>query len=258
MTRYSRHIVLPEVGPVGQLKLSQAKVLVIGAGGLGIPVLQYLTAAGVGTIGIVDHDTVAVDNLQRQVLYREEDIQKNKAIVAQQLLKERNSDIELQAYPEKFDVNNALERVAPYDIVVDCTDNFRTRYLINDACVKQNKPLVFAAIYKFEGQLTVLNYQEGPTYRCLFPTPPKLGEVPNCEDNGVLGVLPGVLGMFQANEVLKIILGLEEILSGKLMTINVLTYQQKQFIFHRNQKEVMKIKQAPISSIALDDCKRVP
>jgi len=255
MKRYSRHITLSEVGLVGQLKIAESKVLVIGAGGLGSPLLLYLTAAGVGTIGIVDFDKVSESNLQRQVLFREQDLNINKAISAKKLLNARNSDIEIKSYPHIFDTSNALELVQDYDIVVDCTDNFRTRYLINDACVKLGKPFVFAAIYKFEGQLSVFNYKGGPTYRCLFPTPPKAGEVPNCEEVGVLGVLPGVLGMYQANEVLKIILSIGSILSGQLLSINLLTNDQRLLRFNKNKAEIESIKNRELVFIALNDCK---
>jgi len=255
MKRYSRHITLSEVGLVGQLKIAESKVLVIGAGGLGSPLLLYLTAAGVGTIGIVDFDKVSESNLQRQVLFREQDLNINKAISAKKLLNARNSDIEIKSYPHIFDTSNALELVQDYDIVVDCTDNFRTRYLINDACVKLGKPFVFAAIYKFEGQLSVFNYKGGPTYRCLFPTPPKAGEVPNCEEVGVLGVLPGVLGMYQANEVLKIILSIGSVLSGQLLSINLLTNDQRLLRFNKNKAEIESIKNRELVFIALNDCK---
>jgi len=255
MKRYSRHITLSEVGLVGQLKIAESKVLVIGAGGLGSPLLLYLTAAGVGTIGIVDFDKVSESNLQRQVLFREQDLNINKAISAKKLLNARNSDIEIKSYPHIFDTSNALDLVQDYDIVVDCTDNFRTRYLINDACVKLGKPFVFAAIYKFEGQLSVFNYKGGPTYRCLFPTPPKAGEVPNCEEVGVLGVLPGVLGMYQANEVLKIILSIGSVLSGQLLSINLLTNDQRLLRFNKNKAEIESIKNRELVFIALNDCK---
>ena len=257
MARYSRHIDLHEVGPSGQRKITQARVLVIGAGGLGVPVLLYLTAAGVGKIGIVDPDHVEEENLQRQVLYREADLNSNKALAAQKLLKARNSEIDLHAYPQAFQVDNAISLVEAYDVVVDCTDNFQTRYLINDACVKRNKPLVFAAIFKYEGQLSVFNYKDGPTYRCLFPKPPLPGEVPNCEDNGVLGVLPGILGMYQTNEILKIIVGLGKVLSGTLMTVNLLTLEQKQLTFTRNNREVNHIKNSPLQLADINDCKLI-
>ncbi|MDB4005138.1 HesA/MoeB/ThiF family protein [Flavobacteriaceae bacterium] len=255
MKRYSRHIALSEVGLLGQLKISESKVLVIGAGGLGAPLLLYLTAAGIGTIGIVDFDTISLSNLQRQVLYREQDLNLNKADIAKACLRARNSEINITSYPVALSTSNALEILKTYDIVVDCTDNFRTRYLINDACVKLNKPFVFAAIYKFEGQLSVFNYAGGPTYRCLFPLPPKAGEVPNCEEAGVLGVLPGILGAYQANEVLKIILNIGEVLSGKLVSINLLTNQQKSFQFKKNKPLIKQVIQEELSYIELNDCK---
>lgn len=254
MKRYSRHITLSEVGLIGQLKIAESKILVIGAGGLGAPLLLYLTAAGVGTIGIVDFDTVSLSNLQRQVLFREQDLDLNKADIAKELLSTRNSELNITSYPVALTTSNALEIIKPYDIVVDCTDNFRTRYLINDACIKLNKPFVFAAIYKFEGQLSVFNYAEGPTYRCLFPTPPKAGEVPNCEEAGVMGVLPGILGTYQANEVLKMILNLGEVLSGKLVSINLLTNQQNSFQFRRNESLVKQVIEEDLSYIELNDC----
>jgi len=254
MERYARHISLSEVGLLGQLKLSKAKVLVVGAGGLGSPLLLYLTAAGVGTIGIVDFDKVSMDNLQRQVLFRESDIDRNKAEAAKEILINHNSEINIECYPTILCTNNAMDLVDAYDIVVDCTDNFRTRYLINDVCVKLNKPFVFAALYKFEGQLSVLNYNSGPTYRCLFPSPPKAGEVPNCEEAGVMGVLPGILGLYQANEVLKLILNLGDLLSGWLLSINLLTNHHNLISFKRNEAEVDKIKERELEYIELDDC----
>lgn len=254
MKRYSRHITLSEVGLIGQLKIAESKILVIGAGGLGAPLLLYLNAAGVGTIGIVDFDTVSLSNLQRQVLFREQDLDLNKADIAKELLSTRNSELNITSYPVALTTSNALEIIKPYDIVVDCTDNFRTRYLINDACIKLNKPFVFAAIYKFEGQLSVFNYAGGPTYRCLFPTPPKAGEVPNCEEAGVMGVLPGILGTYQANEVLKMILNLGEVLSGKLVSINLLTNQQNSFQFRRNESLVKQVIEEDLSYIELNDC----
>jgi len=254
MKRYSRHITLSEVGLIGQLKIAESKVLVVGAGGLGAPLLLYLTAAGVGTIGIVDFDRISLSNLQRQVLFREQDLDLNKADIAKELLSDRNSELNITSYPVALSTSNALEIIKPYDIVVDCTDNFRTRYLINDACIKLNKPFVFAAIYKFEGQLSVFNYAGGPTYRCLFPTPPKAGEVPNCEEAGVMGVLPGILGTYQANEVLKMILNLGEVLSGKLVSINLLTNQQNSFQFRRNESLVKQVIEEDLSYIELNDC----
>ncbi|GGD22360.1 molybdopterin-synthase adenylyltransferase MoeB [Hyunsoonleella pacifica] len=232
---YSRHLLLNEIGVEGQEKLKQAKVLVVGAGGLGCPILQYLTAAGVGTIGIVDGDTVDVSNLQRQILYTVDDVGKPKAKCAASRLKQLNPYVKFNVHQEFLSTTNALALFENYDIIVDGSDNFQTRYLCNDAAVLTNKPLVFGSIFKFEGQVTVFNYNNGPTYRCLYPTPPSHGSVPSCSEIGVLGVLPGIVGNFQANETLKIILGLGEILSGKLLTFNALTMQQMQFKFSKNE-----------------------
>ena len=225
MSRYSRHTVLEEIGQEGQKKLSQAKVLVIGAGGLGCPVLQYLAAAGVGTIGIVDFDVVEIYNLQRQILFGTSSLGVNKALAAKTRLEDLNPTIIINAYPEKLAVSNALELFRSYDIIVDGTDNFATRYLINDASVITNKPVVYGAIYKFEGQVSVFNYQNGPSYRCLFPNPPEEGTIANCSEIGVLGVLPGIIGTMQANEVIKIILCFDNVLSGKLLCYNAKTTQ---------------------------------
>ena len=225
MSRYNRHIILDEIGQAGQDKINAAKVLVIGAGGLGCPVLQYLVAAGVGTIGIVDFDTVDESNLQRQVLYSTISIGQNKAIAAKERLLQLNPTISIHSYPEKLVSDNVIKIFTGYDIIVDGTDNFSARYLINDAAIILDKPIVYGAIYKFEGQVSVFNYREGPSYRCLFPNPPKKNSVPNCSEIGVLGVLPGIIGSMQANEVLKIILGIGTSLSGKLYCFNALTNQ---------------------------------
>lgn len=223
INRYSRHILLPELGEEGQLKLKNAKVLVVGAGGLGCPVLQYLCAAGIGTIGIVDFDKVEESNLQRQVLYSTEDIGKHKAEVAKEKLAKQNPHINLITHTSYLNSSNALEIISGYNIVVDGSDNFSTRYLVNDACVILNKILVFGSIFKFEAQVSLFNYKSGPTYRCLYPEPPGYGDVPNCAEIGVLGVLPGICGTFMANEVIKIIAEIGEVLSGKLLMFNILT-----------------------------------
>lgn len=241
MTRYNRHIVLSEVGQEGQQKIGKAKVLVIGAGGLGCPVLQYLVAAGVGTIGIVDFDIVEESNLQRQILFGTSSMGKNKAIAAKTKLEDLNPTISIIAYPEMLNPKNVLQLFTDYDIIVDGSDNFETRYLINDAALLLDKPLVYGAIYKFEGQVCVFNYKKGPTYRCLFPNPPKPGEVPNCSEIGVLGVLPGIIGSMQANEVLKIILNLGDVLSGKLLCYDVKTADSQMVRIKRNEQEVEKI-----------------
>ncbi len=223
MSRYSRHILLPEIGSKGQEKINKAKVLVIGAGGLGCPVLQYLAAAGIGTLGIIDFDVVEESNLQRQILYGVSSLGKNKALAAKERLTDLNPLLIINAYQERLTTANALELFASYDIVVDGTDNFSTRYLVNDACVITNTPLVYGAIFKFEGQVAVFNYKNGPSYRCLFPKSPKEGSVPSCSEIGVLGVLPGIIGSMQANEVLKIVLSIGDVLSGKLLLYNALT-----------------------------------
>ena len=241
MSRYSRHIVLEEIGPAGQEKISSARVLVVGAGGLGCPALQYLTAAGIGMIGIIDFDVVEESNLQRQVLFGTSSLGMNKALAAKNRLEDLNPTIAIVAYPEKLTPNNALALFENYDIIVDGTDNFATRYLINDAAIITNKPVVYGAIYKFEGQVSVFNYQNGPSYRCLFPEPPKEGSVANCSEVGVLGVLPGIIGSMQANEVIKIVLGLKDVLSGKLLCYNTKTSETVKIVIAKSQAEIEKV-----------------
>jgi adenylyltransferase/sulfurtransferase len=216
--RYNRHIILPQIDYEGQKKLLQAKVLVIGAGGLGAPVLQYLTAAGVGTIGIVDNDTVSLSNLQRQVLYREDQIGKPKVEMAEKILTSLNSSVEFVQYPVFIDDSNVEEIISPYDIVVGATDNFKSRKCIDKETKRQQKPFVHASICEFEGQLSVFNYKGGPSYCDLFPETPEEKDLPL----GVIGILPGILGSMQACEVMKIILDLGEVLSGKLLVYNAI------------------------------------
>lgn len=225
MSRYNRHIILSEIGQQGQDKLLQAKVLVIGAGGLGCPILQYLAAAGIGKLGLMDFDKVELHNLQRQVLFGASSLGENKALAAKRRLADLNDSISIEAYPERLDAENAIALFKAYDIIVDATDNFESRYLINDAAIITGKPVVFGAIYKFEGQLAVFNYKEGPSYRCLFPEQPKQNSLLNCDEAGVLGVLPGIIGSMQANEVLKLILGIGKVLSGQMLSYNALTHQ---------------------------------
>ena len=241
MERYSRHIILSEIGQQGQDKINQAKVLVVGAGGLGCPILQYLTAAGIGILGIIDFDIVSESNLQRQVLFGTSSLGKNKALAAKNRLEDLNNTIIINAYPERLTHQNAIALFSEYDIIVDGTDNFETRYLINDASIITKKPLVFGGIYKFEGQLSVFNYNNGPSYRCLFPNPPEAGSVPNCSEIGVLGVLPGIIGSMQANEVLKIILGLGNTLSGKLFCYNTLTLETSSIKISKSENEIKKV-----------------
>lgn len=240
--RYSRHLLLDKVGEIGQEKLKASKVLVVGAGGLGCPVVQYLAAAGVGTIGIIDFDTVEETNLQRQVLFSIFDIGKNKAQAAKEHLEKLNPYIEFQVFSTKLTNKNAIELFEKFDIIVDGTDNFSTRYLVNDASVLTGKPLVYGSIYKFEGQVSVFNYQNGPSYRCLFPEPPKAGSVPNCSQIGVIGVLPGIIGTQQANEVLKIILEIGGVLSGKLLMYDALSGISTQLKINRVEEQMEKIK----------------
>ncbi|MCB9223163.1 MAG: ThiF family adenylyltransferase [Crocinitomicaceae bacterium] len=221
--RYSRHIQLSELGLEGQEKLKHSSVLVIGAGGLGCPILLYLSAAGVGHIGIIDFDVVEESNLQRQILFDTNDLNRKKAEVVKEKLCKKNPFIEVSIYAFELTNKNALSLFSEYDIIIDGTDNFSTRYLINDACALLSKPLVYGAIHKFEGQVSVFNYKEGPTYRCLFPDPPSLKTAPSCSDVGVLGILPGIIGLYQGMEAVKIILASEHILSGKVLVVNMLT-----------------------------------
>ncbi|WP_149276914.1 HesA/MoeB/ThiF family protein [Pareuzebyella sediminis] len=236
--RYDRQTILTDFGPDAQHKLKEAKVLVIGAGGLGVPVLTYLNAMGVGTLGMVDNDRVALSNLHRQVLYNETDIGKPKVQLALKKLTAQNSETQLIAHEDFLNTANALRLIAEYDVIVDASDNFPTRYLVNDACVILEKPFIYGALYGFEGQVSVLNYQEGPTYRCLFPTMPKDDEVPNCNENGVLGVIPGIVGNLQALETVKVITGVGKPLSGELLLFNGLSNVFQKIRFSRKAENV--------------------
>lgn len=220
--RYSRHLILPEVGLEGQKRLKAASVQCIGTGGLGSPLLLYLAAAGIGRIGIVDFDVVDTSNLQRQVIHGTSWVGKPKIESAKNRIHEINPYCQVDLYETRLTSENALEILQPYDIVVDGTDNFPTRYLVNDACVLLNKPNVYGSILRFEGQATVFNYQGGPNYRDLFPEPPPPGMVPSCAEGGVLGILPGIIGLIQATETVKIILGQGNTLSGRLLLYNAL------------------------------------
>src|SRR5882672_9429071 len=232
--RYSRHLLLPEIGAAGQEKLKQSKVLVVGAGGLGSPASLYLAAAGVGTLGIVDHDRVDLSNLQRQLLFATSDVGAGKAPTAQTRLRALNPDISVVAYELELRGDNALELLRPYDLVLDGSDRLATRYLVNDACVLLGKPLVSAAIHRFEGQAMSYVPGRGPCYRCLFPESAE-GLVPNCAEAGVLGVLPGMLGALQATEAIKLVLGLGEALIGRLLTYDALAMQWREFRFARRE-----------------------
>ncbi|TCD29583.1 molybdopterin-synthase adenylyltransferase MoeB [Pedobacter psychrodurus] len=220
LNRYIRQMILPELGLAGQEKLKAAKVLVIGAGGLGCPMLQYLAAAGVGEIGIIDDDVVELSNLHRQILYNHTDIGQPKAQVAAAKLAMLNPHIRLTAYHERFTAERAGHICQDYDLVIDCSDNFTTRYLVNDTCVALGKTLIFGSILQFEGQVAVFNHQGSANYRDLYPAPPT--ENINCVEGGVIGILPGLIGLYMANEAIKLICGIGETLSGKLMTVNAL------------------------------------
>ena len=252
--RYSRHLNLPDFGTAGQEKLKHAKVLVVGTGGLGAPLLQYLTAAGVGTIGVVDFDIVDESNLQRQVLFGKEDLGKSKTVVAISKLQKQNPFVHFIEHNLKLDVANALEIIGNYDVVADGTDNFPTRYLVNDACVLMGKPNVYASIYRFEGQVSVFNFRDkkgvlGPNYRDIFPTPPPPGMVPNCAEGGVLGVLPGIIGSIQASEVIKIITGMGISLSGKLFLMDALYFSNRILNIKRDPKNPLNGKKPSINTL---------
>lgn len=221
--RYSRQILMPEFGEKGQQKLLNSKVLVVGAGGLGSPILYYLTAAGVGTIGIVEDDVVSLSNLQRQVLFTSDEIGKPKITQAEHRLKALNPDVDFQLFSERLNSENALRIIREYDVIIDATDNFPTRYLINDACVILNKPFVFGAIHRFEGQVAVLNVSGSATYRDIFPSPPPPEMAPNCAEAGVLGVMAGLIGSYQALETIKLLTDLGDLLTNKLMLIDALS-----------------------------------
>jgi len=220
--RYSRHLILPEVGLEGQKRLKAASVLCIGTGGLGSPLLLYLAAAGIGRIGIVDFDVVDTSNLQRQIIHGTAWVGKPKIESAKNRILEINPACQVDLYNTRISSENALDLLRPYDVIVDGTDNFPTRYLVNDACVLLNKPNVYGSIFRFEGQATVFNYQDGPNYRDLYPEPPPPGMVPSCAEGGVLGILPGMIGIIQATETVKIILGQGRTLSGRLLLYNAL------------------------------------
>jgi molybdopterin/thiamine biosynthesis adenylyltransferase/rhodanese-related sulfurtransferase len=220
--RYSRHLIMPEVGMEGQLKLRRAKVLMIGTGGLGAPLGLYLAAAGVGHLGLVDFDVVDSSNLQRQVTFSTSDVGKAKSEAARERLSGLNPMIKIEAFETRLTSENALDLFRDFDIIVDGTDNFPTRYLVNDACVLLGKPNVYGSIFRFEGQATVFGYPGGPCYRCLYPEPPPPGLVPSCAEGGVLGVLPGIVGSIQAMETIKLILGIGEPLVGRLLLFDAL------------------------------------
>ncbi len=232
--RYSRHLIIPEVGVAGQKKIKSAKVLVIGAGGLGSPLVLYLAASGIGKIGIVDYDVVDETNLQRQIMHTMEDIGKSKLESAEKAIAKINPNVETETYNVQLSSENALDILKEYDVIVDGTDNFPTRYLVNDACVLLGKPNVYGSIFRFDGQITVFDGSKGPCYRCLYPSPPPPGLVPSCAEGGVLGVLPGIIGTLQALETLKLVLGAGETLAGRLVLFDALKFSFREFKLKKN------------------------
>lgn len=234
--RYARHIILPEVGGEGQEKFLKSKVLLLGAGGLGSSIGLYLAAAGIGRIGIVDYDVVELSNLQRQILHTTKDVGRLKIESAKETLNAMNPDVDIVLYNTRFSSENALEIIKDYDIVIDACDNFPTRYLVNDGCVLLSKANVHGSIFRFEGQVTVFKTPEGPCYRCLYPDPPPPGMVPSCQEAGVLGVLPGVVGTLQAVEVIKLILGKGDTLIGKLLLYDALKSDFRKLTLRRDPK----------------------
>jgi adenylyltransferase/sulfurtransferase len=241
--RYSRHLILPEVGMEGQKKLKAARVLCVGAGGLGSPLAMYLAAAGVGRLGIVEFDVVDASNLQRQILHGTDEIGKPKLDSAERRLKSINPFVQIDRHPTMLTSDNALDIFKEYDVVADGTDNFQTRYLVNDACVLTGKPNVYGSIFRWEGQCTVFNMPGGPDYRCLYPEPPPPGMVPSCAEGGVFGVLPGIVGCLQATEVIKLITGIGEPLIGRLLLVDALTMRFR----------VMRIRKNPDNPISGDN-----
>lgn len=231
-TRYNRQIILPEIGENGQHKLSKAKVLIIGAGGLGAAVLPYLAAAGVREIGIIDDDVIEISNLQRQVIYKTSAVGKYKVEEAKAMISELNPLVKISAIAEKLSAKNAISLFENYDIIVDATDNLLIKYLINDACIVTNKPMVYGSVFRFQGQVSVFNYQNGPTYRCLYPDENSIAA--NCEDAGVIGISVGIIGMLQANEVIKMVLEIGEVLNGKILVYNVLNNEQQKYDFEKD------------------------
>jgi molybdopterin/thiamine biosynthesis adenylyltransferase/rhodanese-related sulfurtransferase len=236
LRRYARHLILPEVGPEGQKKLKAARVLCVGAGGLGSPLALYLAAAGVGTIGLVDFDVVDETNLHRQILYGTPDVGRPKLAAAAERLTAMNPNVRIEPFEERLTAGNALSIVREFDVVADGTDNFPTRYLVNDACVLMGKPNVYASVFRFEGQVSVFWAQKGPCYRCLFAEPPPPGLVPSCAEGGVLGILPGLLGTMQAAETLKLLLGAGDPLIGRLVLVDALAMRFRELKIRKNPR----------------------
>lgn len=260
LRHYSRHILLEEIGVMGQEKLKKAKVLVIGAGGLGCSIATYLGAAGVGRLGIIDFDKVNISNLHRQLAFRQSDVGHYKATLLKERIQSNNPYVKVATYLSRFSINNAAELVGEYDLIIDGCDNFATRYLSNDATFFAKKPLIFGAIHKFQGQAAIFNHADGPCYRCLFPEPPEATAIPNCAEAGVLGVLPGIIGVIQATEAIKVILGVKETLNGRFLTYDALAMKFAEFKLDKNPScpicgESPSIKTLAESSIACSSLK---
>ncbi len=234
--RYSRHVILPDVGGKGQKKLLSSRVLLLGMGGLGSPAALYLAAAGVGTLGLVDFDTVELSNLQRQVIHTTDDLGKTKVQSARETINAINPDVSVEEYEQRLSVENVKEIISDYDLIVDGTDNFPTRFLLNDACVMERKPIVYGAIFRFEGQVSVFASDRGPCYRCLVPEMPPPGSVPRCQEAGVLGILPGVIGVLQATEAIKLVLGVGKPLIGRLLLFDALDMELHEMKLRKNPK----------------------
>ncbi len=254
ISRYSRHLLLSEIGIEGQAKLKNARVLVIGAGGLGCPVLLYLTAAGVGHVGIIDFDMIDESNLQRQILFDSSTIGKPKTEIAKAKLQNQNPFVKIKIFNIKLTIENAFELFSAYDIIVDGTDNFTTRYLVNDACYLLHKTLVSGSIFRFEGQISVFDFirKDTPTYRCLFPSPPSPELAPSCSEAGVIGVLPGIIGTLMANETIKLIVGIGEILVGRLLILNSLNMNFQTLEFERNTEAIKAIPKTEVEFKKMD------
>ena len=267
INRYIQQIRLPEIRLGGQENIKRASVLVVGAGGLGCPVLQYLTAAGVGTIGIMDNDWVDESNLHRQILYNVNDLCKPKPLAAKEKLELLNPNVNFKIHFSRLKNKNSLDILSGYDIIVDCTDNFPARYLISDSCVILNKPEVYGAVHKFSGQVMVLNYKNGPTLRCLYPVQPPPLAVSSCEEYGVIGTITGLIGSLQASEVLKMILGMDGVLSGKLFMIDLVNFSTQTTSFERNPEvcnitepgdyESKTVKSNPVREITPSELKKL-
>lgn len=251
--RYSRHLMLPEIGAAGQVKLKESSILLIGVGGLGSPLAMYLAAAGIGRIGLVDPDRVDLSNLQRQIIHSTNSEGILKVDSAAAVIQNLNPHVDVERFPVRFDISNAEKLTANYDIIIDGTDNFATRYLVNDIAVMLHKPNIYGSILRFEGQATVLNQKDGPCYRCIFPTPPPSGLIPSCGEAGVMGILPGLIGMIQATEAIKVLLNVESTLHGRLLCVDAWRMKFRELKVRRNPQCMVCGDQPLITSLQIDN-----